>query len=124
VPSVLREAFGIAALEAMAVGRPVVAARSGGLADIVVDGETGCLVPPGDAGELRAALRRLLADEALRARMGAAGRRRAESVFSEQVVLSRLEKAYVRVTGRADADPRRARAGRAEQGGVASKALR
>jgi glycosyltransferase involved in cell wall biosynthesis len=122
VPSVLCEAFGIAALEAMAVGRPVVAARSGGLADLVVDGETGFLVPSGDARELRDAVRRLLADGLLRTQMGDAGRRRAESVFAEPAVLSRLEQAYDMVAGHRPWDGDQA--GPAQRPGFASRAVR
>ena len=79
-----REGFGVACLEAMAHGRPVVAADVGGLRDLVVDGETGYLVPPRDVPALRDALERLLADRALRRRLGEAGRRRAAERFSWQ----------------------------------------
>jgi glycosyltransferase involved in cell wall biosynthesis len=72
----LHEGLGVAALEAMAAGRPVVASAVGGLGEAVVDGATGLLVPPGDAGALAAALGRLAADAALRARLGEAGRAR------------------------------------------------
>jgi glycosyltransferase involved in cell wall biosynthesis len=78
----LREGFGVACLEAMAHGRPVVATAVGGLRDLVVDGETGLVVPPRDVGALRSALDRLLGDRELRRRLGAAGRRRAEERFS------------------------------------------
>jgi glycosyltransferase involved in cell wall biosynthesis len=77
-----REGFGVACLEAMAHGRPVVAGDVGGLRDLVVDGETGYLVPPGDVAALRSALERLLADRDLRRRLGEAGRRRAAERFS------------------------------------------
>ena len=65
-----REGFGVACLEAMAHGRPVVATAVGGLRDLVVDGETGLVVPPRDPGALRAALERLLGDPGLRRRLG------------------------------------------------------
>jgi glycosyltransferase involved in cell wall biosynthesis len=77
-----REGFGVACAEAMAHGRPVVAAAVGGLLDLVVDGETGILVPPGDVNALRAALERLLADPELRRRLGRAGRERAAARLS------------------------------------------
>src|ERR687888_298476 len=64
------ELLGLAALEAMASGTPVVASRIGGLAEVVVDGETGFLVPPGDVGDLRERLAQLLCDRALAARLG------------------------------------------------------
>jgi glycosyltransferase involved in cell wall biosynthesis len=77
-----REGFGVACLEAMAHGRPVVASAVGGLVDLVVDGETGLLVPPRDPAALRAALHRLLADRELRRSLGAAARERAREQFS------------------------------------------
>src|SRR5207237_6024463 len=77
-----REGYGIACAEAMAHGRPVVASAVGGLRDLVVDGETGLLVPPQDIDALRAALERLLADGELRGRLGAAGRKRIAERFS------------------------------------------
>jgi glycosyltransferase involved in cell wall biosynthesis len=75
VPS-RREGFGMAAREAMAHGRPVVATSVGGLRDAVEDGVTGLVVPPRDPAALRAALERLLADPELRLRLGAAARER------------------------------------------------
>ncbi|MCC6848923.1 MAG: glycosyltransferase [Deltaproteobacteria bacterium] len=77
-----REGLGVAALEAMAAGLPVVASRVGGLPEAVVDGETGLLVPPGDAAALAAALARLAADPALAGRLGAGGAARAAARFS------------------------------------------
>src|SRR5436305_1449325 len=65
-----REGFGLAAAEAMAFGRPVVAAAGGALLELVADGETGLLVPPRDAPALREAVQRLLADPELRERLG------------------------------------------------------
>ena len=70
------EGLGVAALEAMAARRPVVASRVGGLADVVADDETGLLVPPNDPASLAQALDRLLVDPGLRARLGAAGPKR------------------------------------------------
>jgi glycosyltransferase involved in cell wall biosynthesis len=68
-------------LEAMAAGLPVVASDVGGVAELVADGETGLLVPPGDPAALAAALARVLDDRGLRGRMGAAGRARARDRF-------------------------------------------
>src|SRR5207249_5748052 len=76
-----REGYGVAARQAMAYGRPVVATAVGGLADAVVDGETGLLVPPNDPSALRAGLERLLGDAALRRRLGEAARRRAVELY-------------------------------------------
>src|SRR5206468_3170612 len=70
------EPLGIVYLEAMASGRPVVATSVGGAPEAVVDGETGIVVPPLDAGEVARALDLLLGDTQLRHRMGAAGRKR------------------------------------------------
>jgi glycosyltransferase involved in cell wall biosynthesis len=72
----LQEGLGVAALEAMAAGLPVVASRVGGLAEVVDHGATGLLVPPADPGALAAALARLAREPALRERLGAAGRAR------------------------------------------------
>ncbi len=95
-----REGFGVACLEAMAHARPVVATDVGGLRDLVVDGETGILVPPRDPSALRAALERLLADRQLRQRLGAAGRERARSRFSWDAVTDATLSAYAEATGR------------------------
>src|SRR4029077_11707925 len=65
-----REGFGLAAAEAMAFGRPVVAAAGGALLELITDGETGLVVPPRDAPALRAAIERLLADPELRDGLG------------------------------------------------------
>jgi glycogen(starch) synthase len=81
-----REGFGVACAEAMAHARPVVASAVGGLLDLVVDKETGLLVPPRDPRALRLALERLLGDRELRQRLGAAGRRRAEELLSWPLV--------------------------------------
>jgi len=70
------EALGITVLQAMACGLPVVASNVGGLPEIVEDGRTGLLVPPGDVDALASALDRLLSEPALRAAMGEAGRAR------------------------------------------------
>jgi glycosyltransferase involved in cell wall biosynthesis len=95
-----REGFGVACLEAMAHGRPVVATDVGGLRDLVVDGETGLVVPPRDPAALRAALEQLLADPKLRQRLGAAGRQRARERFSWDAVTSAVVDAYAEAVGR------------------------
>ena len=81
-----REGFGVVCAEAMAHERPVVASAVGGLLDLVVDGETGLLVPPGDVRALRGALDRLLADRDLRRRLGEAARGRISARFSWDAV--------------------------------------
>jgi glycosyltransferase involved in cell wall biosynthesis len=89
-----REGFGVACLEAMAHGRPVVATSVGGLRDLVVDGETGLLVPPGDVNALRGALERLLGDADFRHALGAAARERARLRFSWDTVAEATVAAY------------------------------
>ena len=89
-----REGFGVACLEAMAAGRPVVASAVGGLRDLVVDGQTGLLVPPGDVTALRAALERLLGDADLRARLGRAARDRVLAEFTWTRYTDEVRRAY------------------------------
>ena len=89
-----REGYGIVCAEAMAYGRPVVASSVGGLLDLVVDGETGLLVPPGDVPALRAALERLLGDGELRRRLGAAARERARTLLSRERAVALTLAAY------------------------------
>jgi glycosyltransferase involved in cell wall biosynthesis len=93
VPTIMAEAFGLAALESAAAGRAVVASDIGGLREIVIHGETGLLVPPGDKSALRAALNRLIADPQLRAQMGEAAGRRASS-FGAHAIVPAFEQAY------------------------------
>lgn len=95
-----REGFGLAAAEAMAFGRPVVAAAGGALLELVADGETGLLVPPRDAPALRVAVERLLADADLRRRLGAAARERARERFGWDGVVDRTLDVYRRATAR------------------------
>lgn len=73
------EPFGMAIVEAMALGKAVVGPRDGGPLEIVRDGEDGLLVPPGDSVSLAGALRRLLEDPSERARLGREARRRARA---------------------------------------------
>jgi glycosyltransferase involved in cell wall biosynthesis len=85
------EAFGVVQLEAMASGLPVVSTRvATGVSWVNRDEETGLLVPPGDAGALRRALERLLADPSLRARLGAGGLARVRSEFTMPAMADRL----------------------------------
>jgi glycosyltransferase involved in cell wall biosynthesis len=89
-----REGYGVVARQAMAHARPVVATAVGGLAEAVVDGETGVLVPPGDVAAMRDALERLLGDVELRARLGAAGRERVQERYSREVAATATLAAY------------------------------
>jgi glycogen(starch) synthase len=88
------EGFGVACAEAMAHGRAVVASAVGGLRDLVQDGETGLLVPPGDPKALRTAIDRLLADEDLRRRLGLAAREHVTALCSWERVADETLAAY------------------------------
>lgn len=94
VPSVWDEPFGLPVVEAMACGRPVVATRSGGIAELVEHGRTGMLVEPDDADALAEATLALLADEPLRRSMGQAARRRACERFSWDRIAADLMELY------------------------------
>jgi len=91
------EGLGVAALEAMALGRPVVASRVGGLEEAVVDGHTGLLVAPDDVAGFAAALGRLRDDPELRARLGAAGPRRVREGFAAEQMVAAYERLYRQV---------------------------
>jgi glycosyltransferase involved in cell wall biosynthesis len=82
-------------MEAMATGVPVVGTDAGGTGELVVDGESGLLVPPYDPGALERALGRLLSDRELRTRLGAGGRRRMEACFSLEAMLEAKQRLYV-----------------------------
>ena len=86
-----REEMPVAVLEAMAAGLPVVAADTGGLSEMVEERETGFLVPPQDMAAFAHRLDLLASDSALRARMGAAGRRRAVAEFGRDAIAPRIE---------------------------------
>jgi glycosyltransferase involved in cell wall biosynthesis len=83
-------------LEAMAAGRPVVAASTGAAPEAVIERETGLLVPPHDVAALATALDELLTDATLRERLGAAGRRRAEEYFALDRYIERVLAVYER----------------------------
>lgn len=99
VPSVWPDPCPTVAMEAMAMGKPVVASRIGGLTDIVADGDTGMLVPPGDVDALSGALARLTEDASLRTRWGEAGRRRFD-LFRAGDVVPRIEQVYAGLLAR------------------------
>ena len=83
--------------EYLAAGRPLVAARTGVVPEVISDGKQALLVPAGDADALRAALARLLDDDELRARLGRAGRRRLVEEYSGARVAEALEAHYTRL---------------------------
>jgi glycosyltransferase involved in cell wall biosynthesis len=97
--SITPEPFGRVLIEAMALGRPVVAPREGGPLDIVVDGQTGLLVPPRDEAALAEALIALLADPARRMAMGKAGRARVDAVFDIRHHLRAMESLFEEILG-------------------------
>jgi len=86
------ESFGLALVEAMACGIPVVSTNRGGPAEIVLDGQTGYLTPPGRDDLIADRALRLLADEQLRRRMGEAGRSRVCQSFSLERYASDFER--------------------------------
>src|SRR5690606_36162396 len=93
------ESFGLAPLEAMACEMPVIASNSGGIPEVVAHGETGYLAPVGDIDAMAEHAVRLGLDPALRARMGAAGRRRAIELFSPEAMVEQYEALYREVVG-------------------------
>jgi len=95
----LMEGFGIAVVEAMAMGKAVVATTTGGLPEVVAQGETGLLVPPGDAEPLAAAVVALLMDRARREQMGLCGKARAQERFSLDASVAHVEQLYGEVLG-------------------------
>lgn len=102
LPSILdsrrdTEGLGVVLLEAMSYGVPVIGSRVGGIPDIIVDGETGLLVPPGDSAALTQALRRVAEDAALASRLGSAGQRHVRERFSWESVVARWQECYAAV---------------------------
>jgi glycosyltransferase involved in cell wall biosynthesis len=90
----LMEGFGIAVVEAMAMGKAVVATTTGGLPEVVVQGETGLLVPPGDVESLAASVVSLLQDRVRREQMGRNGSARAHERFSLDASVAQVEQLY------------------------------
>lgn len=97
VMSSVTEGLGTSLLDAMACGKPVVATAVGGIPEVVVDGQTGLLVPPRDHRATAAAIVRLLSDRALRERMGAAGLARVREKFSVERMVDDTLRIYQRV---------------------------
>ena len=94
----LSEGLGVAALEAMAMGKPVVASNVGGLPESVLDRETGMIVPAGNAGALAGALAELLRDSERAREMGEAGRERALRLYDRPRVVERIVDLYHEVS--------------------------
>ena len=104
LPSILdargdTEGLGVVLLEAMSYGVPVIGSNLGGITDIVRDGETGLLVPPGDPGQLAAALQRLATDRDLSSRLGEAGRKHVAAAFGWPAIMAQWEECYAAAVG-------------------------
>jgi glycosyltransferase involved in cell wall biosynthesis len=108
------EALGISLLEAAACGLPAIGSRTGGIVDVIEDGGSGLLVPPGDVRALAQALLSLAHDSERRRTMGARARRRALACFDERDSLARYLGLFAEIT---PARPRASRPGRAPRGG-------
>ena len=96
LPSTWNEPCAAVVQQAMALSKPVIGTRAGGTPEMIVEGETGFLVPSTDAAALADAITRLAGDAFLRKRLGAAGRERVESHFSLNLMTDRIEALYRR----------------------------
>jgi glycosyltransferase involved in cell wall biosynthesis len=92
--SIEPEPFGRVIVEAMAARLPIVATAAGAVPEILEDGRTGLLVPPGDAGRLALALQRLMREPDLRQRLAAAARREVEARFTVQRYVAGVQAVY------------------------------
>lgn len=97
VPSLGKDPFPTTALEAGALGKPVIGSRAGGIPEIVFDGETGLLVPPGDVSAMLDAIRRLEDDPALAVRYGAAAERHVRALVDPKKHVERILALYKEV---------------------------
>jgi glycosyltransferase involved in cell wall biosynthesis len=97
IPSVEGDTIPQVLMQALAVGIPVVSTTVGSIPDVVIQGETGFVVPPRDAAALAERIAALLDDAALRARLGAQGRSLVERSYSLEHMLDRLERVYERL---------------------------
>jgi glycosyltransferase involved in cell wall biosynthesis len=92
LPSTCDEAFGMVIIEAMAMGKPVIGTRVGGIPELITSGENGLLVPPGNATAISDAIKKCRDDGDFAARIAHNGRRTAETAFSEETLGERFEK--------------------------------
>jgi glycosyltransferase involved in cell wall biosynthesis len=99
LPGLWAEPFGIAGLEAMAAGVPVISSAGGGVSDWLADGETGLLVEPGSAADLARAADRLASQPDLARRLGRNGRERAARCFRPEEIMRRLLAVYEGIAG-------------------------
>ena len=91
------ESFGLSTLEAMRWGTPVIGTTAGAIPEVISDGKTGLLVPPGNVARLTGAIIYALGDRDLRCRLGEAGRRRTEAEFSAEVMSRNVANLYAEV---------------------------
>jgi glycosyltransferase involved in cell wall biosynthesis len=99
IPSLWEEALGFSALEAMSLGKPIVATKSGGLPELVVPGETGFLIEKRDSGALADAVRELSADPALAERLGKRAREIQRAEYTIEKFGERMEAVYGAAAG-------------------------
>ncbi len=97
--STLPEAFGIVIIEAMAMKKPVIATKAGGVPELIEDQVSGFLIPPSDAAAMSSAIEKLLQDEKLAVSMGEVGRRRVEEFFDIRLNAARVQEAYEKLLG-------------------------
>ena len=109
VPSIVKEAFGLAGIEALAFGKPVVGFDAGGVREWLIEGRTGFLVPQHDCRGLADRLRQVLNDPALAHRMGTEGRRLVDERFRLAPYVAQILSVYESVTARGKAAPGLAR---------------
>jgi len=99
------ESFGLAALEALACGVPVVASRAGGLPEVIRDGEDGFLLPVGDVDAMAAAVARIVDDAALHRRLSEAARAGAVARFARAPMVTRYERYYEKILSSSSSTP-------------------
>ena len=104
VMSSVTEGLGTALLDAMACGKAIVATRTGGIPEVVEDGETGTLVPPRDHAAMAQAILAMLADDEQRRRMGEAGLARVQERFTVERMVAETAAVYGRLAGRHHAE--------------------
>lgn len=107
-----KEGFGLSALEAMRAAKPVIASNSYGLAEVVADGETGLLVPPGDEDALESAMLALLTKPEMAARLGESARQRFLSYFTEQYMIDGFRAVFAELIAARDTCEQHRRKGR------------
>jgi glycosyltransferase involved in cell wall biosynthesis len=103
------EGLGISLVEALSCGLPAIGSRTGGIVDVIDDGRSGVLVPPGDPVRLAGALRALLADGAKRAEMGRAGRRAVLARFDERDAVAKYRALFASLAAAGSRRPRAAK---------------